>query len=272
MCNVCVNAVIREWLRRTIDNKAVHGRFAEASREIVAFFVDDRLVRSRDPIWLQSALDVLVILFESISLRTNTDKTKVMTCIPGNIRVAHMEEAYHTQQYGPVNPTAKHHRVECNICGMSLAVGSLRSHLEMKHDTYWPFVLNQKLIIEHEAIIYQATTEATGTYFCPVPACVGGVGSESALRSHFLQRHPQDLVICPMEGSLPLPQCNRCRLQISFTAMNGRHYETAMCKDGVARKVQYAATKRAHLAKQQSFTAYGAELERVEVFKSWVDC
>jgi hypothetical protein len=35
----------------------------------------------------------------------------------------------------------------------------------------------------------------------------------------------------------------------------------------VARKVQYVATERAHLALQQSFTAYGAELERVEVFK-----
>jgi hypothetical protein len=49
--------------------------------------------------------------------------------------------------------------------------------------------------------------------------------------------------------------------------MNGRHYETAICKDRVARKVQYAASKHAHLALQQSFTAYDAELERVEVFK-----
>jgi hypothetical protein len=49
--------------------------------------------------------------------------------------------------------------------------------------------------------------------------------------------------------------------------MNGWHYETAMCKDRVARKVQYAAAKHAHLALQQSFTAYSAELERVEVFK-----
>jgi hypothetical protein len=40
-----------------------------------------------------------------------------------------------------------------------------------------------------------------------------------------------------------------------------------MCKDGVARKVQYAAAERAHLALQQTFRAYGAELERVEVFK-----
>ncbi len=40
-----------------------------------------------------------------------------------------------------------------------------------------------------------------------------------------------------------------------------------MYKDRVARKVQYAAAKHAHLALQQSFTAYGAELERVEIFK-----
>jgi hypothetical protein len=50
-------------------------------------------------------------------------------------------------------------------------------------------------------------------------------------------------------------------------AKNGWHYNTAMCEDGVARKVQYAAAKCAHLALQQLFTAYGDELERVEVFK-----
>jgi hypothetical protein len=33
-----------------IDEEAAHGRFAGASREIVAFFVDGRLVRSRDPV------------------------------------------------------------------------------------------------------------------------------------------------------------------------------------------------------------------------------
>ncbi len=49
--------------------------------------------------------------------------------------------------------------------------------------------------------------------------------------------------------------------------INGRHYETAMCKDGVVRKVQYAAAERTHKALQQTLTTYGAELERVEVFK-----
>ncbi len=152
----------------------------------MAFFVDNGLVGSRDPVWLQGTLDVLVKLFESIGLRTNPNKTKVMTCVPGNIPVAHTEEAYHRQQYGQVSPTAKRHRVECDICGVSLAAGSLRSHLEMKYDTYRSFVLNQELTGEREPFVYQATTDATGTYFCPVPAWVGVVGSRIALRSHFL--------------------------------------------------------------------------------------
>ncbi len=72
---------------------------------------------------------------------------------------------------------------------------------------------------------------------------------------------------CPMEGSLSLPQCNRCGLQISYVAMNGHHYETALCKDRVVRKVQHAAAKRVHLALQNMFTPYGKGVERVEVFK-----
>jgi hypothetical protein len=40
-----------------------------------------------------------------------------------------------------------------------------------------------------------------------------------------------------------------------------------MCKDGVARKAQHAAAERAHVALPQMITAYGNELERVELFK-----
>ena len=49
--------------------------------------------------------------------------------------------------------------------------------------------------------------------------------------------------------------------------MIGRHYETALCKDGVARKAQHAAAECAHLALCQTFTVNGEELERMEVFK-----
>jgi hypothetical protein len=40
-----------------------------------------------------------------------------------------------------------------------------------------------------------------------------------------------------------------------------------MCKNRVAKKVQYAVAEHAHLALQQPFMAYGDELARVEVFK-----
>ncbi len=88
------------------------------------FFVDDGLVRSRDPIWLQSAMDILVTLFEGIGLRRNPDKTKVMMCVL-DIQVDHREAVYHAQQQGPVDPTTKRHWVECDVCGVSLAAGSL---------------------------------------------------------------------------------------------------------------------------------------------------
>ncbi len=39
MFNVSVDAVIREWLRRTMNEEVAHGIFAEVSRGIVAFFL-----------------------------------------------------------------------------------------------------------------------------------------------------------------------------------------------------------------------------------------
>jgi hypothetical protein len=53
-----------------------------------------------------------------------------------------------------------------------------------------------------------------------------------------------------------------------YAAMNGRHYKTALCRDGIARRVQHAAADCVHLFLSQTFTAYGKELERVEVFKN----
>jgi len=56
--------------------------------------VDDRLVATRCPEWLQSSFNTLITLFERIGLLTNAKKTKVMTCLPGKIRLAQTEEEY----------------------------------------------------------------------------------------------------------------------------------------------------------------------------------
>ena len=49
MFNVYVDSVMREWLCQTLEEEAAHGRFKQASRDKLAFFVDDRLVESRNP-------------------------------------------------------------------------------------------------------------------------------------------------------------------------------------------------------------------------------
>ncbi len=106
MFNVCVNCVIREWLQQVLGEDAARDRLGEAARNhLVAFFVNDGLVAARCPEWLQSSFQILIALFEQIGLQTNTEKTKVMTCLPGKIRVAQTDEEYAAQQMGTAATT-----------------------------------------------------------------------------------------------------------------------------------------------------------------------
>jgi hypothetical protein len=88
MSNVCVDVVVREWLRQCLgDNAALMG-IGEAVRDhVVAFFVNDVLVTARCPEWLQSSFTILIDLFGRIGLKMNAAKTKVMTCLPRKIWV-----------------------------------------------------------------------------------------------------------------------------------------------------------------------------------------
>jgi hypothetical protein len=105
-----------------------------------------------------------------------------------------MEEEYAAQQTGNTT-AAKHRRVDCKVCGVSLAAESLRNHLETQHDIFWSFVLNRDLAPERAAVVYRATdSPATGIYFCLVPQCGGHSGTRFNLRQNFLMQHPQDLV------------------------------------------------------------------------------
>jgi hypothetical protein len=65
MFNVCVDAVIREWLHRTLGEDAARDGIGDCVAQIlVKFYVDDGLIASRDPVWLQESFDLLVGLFE----------------------------------------------------------------------------------------------------------------------------------------------------------------------------------------------------------------
>ena len=60
-------------------------RVGEEIREfLAAFYADDGLVQSRDPVRLQALLDTLVSLFERVGLRTNVSKNKDDGVYPGS--------------------------------------------------------------------------------------------------------------------------------------------------------------------------------------------
>jgi hypothetical protein len=64
------------------------------------FYVDDAYFASRDPVFLQTALDILVELFERVGLKTNRLKTQAMICIPGRIRTQLTTASYHRMRLG----------------------------------------------------------------------------------------------------------------------------------------------------------------------------
>ncbi len=270
MFNVCVDAVVREWLHQTLGEEVAHDGIGDRVAEVlVAFYVDDGLIASRDPVWLQESFDILIGLFERIGLFTNAAKTKVMTCIPGRIQEGYTAEEYADYKSQTVTAADKKRRcVDCEICGASLAAGSYQSHLESQHDVFCLMVLQRDIAVDRPAVVYRAIESiAAGTNFCPVPHCVGEASTKWALRRHFLYRHPQDLVVLPSEGTVPFPKCERCGMQTVVGALYGQHQRTRLCRERWERRKQHEAAEAARVALARMFTAYGEDLERVEVFK-----
>jgi hypothetical protein len=236
---------------------------------LVVFYVEDGLIASRDPIWLQELFNILVRLFERIGLFTNASKMKVMVCTPGRICKAYREEQY--TKYKSLTGSAANNKcrcVDCEICGASLAAGSYQSHLESQHDVFQSMVLQREIVVDHPPVIYHAIKLiAVGTYLCLVSHCIGKASTKWNLRRHFLDRHLRNLVVVPSEGSVPLPRCKRCGMQTETGALYRWHQRTQLCQEGWEWKMQHEAAETARVALAQAFTVYGAELERVEVFK-----
>ena len=62
--------------------------------KVTFFYVDDALVASTNPVWLQQAFGILIGLFEWLGLRTNVAKTVGIVCRPGTIYGIKSASAY----------------------------------------------------------------------------------------------------------------------------------------------------------------------------------
>jgi hypothetical protein len=217
----------------------------------------------------EPSFDVLIGLFERIGLFTNATKTKVMVCIPGRIREGCTEEEY-ADYKSPTETSSNRKRchVDCEICHTNLAAGSYQSHLELQHDVFCSMVLQRDIVVDCPPVVYRAIELlSAGTYFCLVPHCIGEASAKWALRQHFSFHHPQDPIVLPSEGTVPLPRCERCGMQIEVGALYGKHQHTWLCREGWERKKQHEAAEAARIVLARMITAHGEDLERVEVFK-----
>ena len=215
-----VDAVVRQWLKQMIGEEAARGERAVDIRILlVCFYIDDGVLASADPAFLQRALNALVELFDIVGLRTNTKKTEAMAFIPGRIRTCLSERSYAARVEGLTERRASTARVSCEKCGADLAEGSLQRHMLTQHGIHHCYIPPQGLtLLEEEPEEFVATRNFRGQYPCPVPGCTAPISPNFwALRRHFAYRHPQHMVSCPYEGCPA--KCERCGMQTTEEAI-----------------------------------------------------
>jgi hypothetical protein len=102
--NILVDAVAQEWFARlqregSTDHNTDY--MSELMRSFFGiFYVDDTYFASRDPVFLQTALAIVVELFECVGLETNCLKTQAMICTLGRIRIQLPTASYHCMRLG----------------------------------------------------------------------------------------------------------------------------------------------------------------------------
>jgi hypothetical protein len=122
--NILVDAVAQEWFVRLqqeglADHHSV-GYLTELMRSFFAiFYVDDAYFALRDPVFLQTALDIVVELFERVGLEANRLKTQAMVCTPGKIRTQLPTASYHRMRLGfHTSDDWEARCVSCHHCGL----------------------------------------------------------------------------------------------------------------------------------------------------------
>ena len=174
--NILVDPFVREWMRILRDESELE---EEAIELIMAtffaiFYVDDMYLASRDPEFLQQALDVLVNLFARVGLETNVKKTQTMICTPGRIRTQLPTASYQRMRRGLVMAEEwDSWKVQCWQCSKPMAASSLCHHLADQHEIYQEVVVAEELLEACVAVTYPVNSEHSGKLACPVPGCAG---------------------------------------------------------------------------------------------------
>jgi hypothetical protein len=264
--NILVDAFAREWVWQLREESELEE--AVITELMAAFFaifyVDDAYLASRDPEFLQRALDILVDLFARVGLETNVKKTQTMICTPRRIRTQLPAASYARMREGLTTAEEWDSRkVQCHQCNKMMAGSSLCRHLADQREVYQQVVVAEELLGARAGVTYHAHPELGGGLKCPVPGCAGKLRRGWMLRRHFRDLHPLDKVVFSMEGYFL--RCERWAMQVN--PAYPRHIWMQECQTGVERKLQRESAVPLALALRRQFSVHGDVLERIEVFK-----
>ena len=223
--------------------------------------MDDAYIASRDPTFLQPAIDGLVGAFERVGLETNTKKTQAMTCTPGNIHLHLLNKSYLRMRTGRT-PAADWDacKVTCRECRDDMQASSLSRHLADQHEIYQQKLVADKLLDGREGVVYDVPL-GCGKLKCPFPLCKRELASGWMMRRHFRDLHPMDYVVVKKKGRYP--RCPGCGMQVD--PRYPVHNNTKECRMGTVRRHQRDMAVQSALALRQQFTVHGDALERVKV-------
>jgi Reverse transcriptase (RNA-dependent DNA polymerase) len=264
--NIVCDAIVRAWLKDVLPGSEATTGLGGRIRDFIAcFYADDGMVGARDADWLEHSFGVLVGFFARMGLECNTRKTEAMTCLPGYIAQPRSEVAVRRRQEGQGDSfrERRRQRVECELCGVALAQGSLNHHRLRMHGLV---TVTDNVGPPSPPVSYAVSFPATlRSRTCPVEGCREKLCNRDSLRRHFVHRHYADTLCILEEGSVPLPKCELCGMHIKQPAP--RHRTSQTCRDGQIRRAQREAREMVRQARERVFRVNGVPLQRVDTFK-----
>ncbi len=159
--NLLVDAVAQEWMVwLPLGGATGHGeQYLDKLMQgfLAISYVDDTYFASRDPVFLQSALSILVKRFEHVGLETNRLKTQAMVCTPGKIWTQLPAASYHCMRLSfQTSKQWEAHHITCSHCDATLQARSLSHHLATLHGVYQQTLVAKELLDECECVMYKA--------------------------------------------------------------------------------------------------------------------
>ena len=164
------------------------------------FYVDNRMLASTNPGWIQIAFDTLNGIFNRVGLQKNAQKTVWMVCQPCQASWVNADKAYTWQMTGEGQSykERQRERVLCPECGKDLEKGSLFAHCQIHHGVAkWGSgqEVDKEVGGEDPRTLRMLFLAKSGPRPCPVKGFSGRSTTWTVMRVHFRHWHFRDTVL-----------------------------------------------------------------------------